>query len=197
MQRDAEATRLRLITAGRAEFAARGLTGARVDRIAEAAQANKAQIYHYFKSKAGLFDAVWEDVLRETVEGLPLDVEDLPGAAALLCDAYVDHPELSRLITWRRLERLEHEDPAAPAAPAPMAHDVQGRIALIEQALRNGVIGGRFDADVLFALILHVAAFWEFTSPDVMASVSVTDREGRREVVRSVTAALLEGASEA
>ena len=191
MQRDADATRRRLIAAGRTEFAARGLTGARVDRIAEAAQANKAQIYHYFKSKAGLFDAVWEDVLRETVEGLPLDVADLPGAAALLCDAYVDHPELSRLITWRRLER---EDLATVSPTTP---DAQGRITLIGQALRDGVIGGRFDADVLFALILHVAAFWEFSSPDVMASVSVTDRAERREVVRSVTAALLEGTSEA
>lgn len=190
MQRDAEATRQRLIAAGRAEFAARGLTGARVDRIAEAAQANKAQIYHYFKGKAGLFDAVWEDAVRETVEGLPLDVEDLPGAAALLCDAYVDHPELSRLNTWRRLER----DDLPPDAAA--GNDAAGRIALIERALRDGVIRGAFDADILFALILHVAAFWEFTSPDVMALVRVTDREERREVVRAVVAALV-GVAEA
>ena len=188
MQRDAEATRGRLIAAGRTEFAARGLNGARVDRIAEAAQANKAQIYHYFKSKAGLFDAVWEDAVRETVEGLPLDVEDLPGAAALLCDAYVDHPELSRLITWRRLEGTDLPPDELTA------RDVSGRIALIEQALRTGAISGHFDADVLFALILHVAAFWELTSPDVLASVTVTDREGRREVVRSVTAALIAAA---
>ena len=187
MRRDAEATKQRLIAAGRAEFAARGLNGARVDRIAEAAHANKAQIYHYFQSKAGLFDAVWEDVVREAVESLPLDVEDLPGAAALLCDAYVDHPELSRLVTWRRLE----------GADLPLdglaARDGQGRIERIGQALRDGVVAGRFETGVLFALILHVAAFWEFTSPDVMALVTVTDREGRREVVRSVTAALLEG----
>jgi AcrR family transcriptional regulator len=188
MQRDAEATRQRLIAAGRNEFAARGLNGARVDRIAYAAQANKAQIYHYFGSKAGLFDAVWEDAVRSTVEGLPLDVEDLPGAAALLCDAYVDHPELSRLITWRRLER----DDLPPDGRG--GRDAQSRIALIEQALRAGVVSGLFDADVLFALILHVAAFWEVTSPEVMALVTVTDREGRREVVRSVTAALLEAA---
>lgn len=192
MRRDAEATKQRLIAAGRAEFAARGLNGARVDRIAEAAQANKAQIYHYFQSKAGLFDAVWEDVVREAVEGLPLDVADLPGAAALLCDAYVDHPELSRLITWRRLEGVDLP-PEGSASDGPAARDGQGRIELIGQALRDGVIAGRFEADVLFALILHVAAFWEVTSPDVMALVTVTDREGRRDVVRSVTAALLEG----
>ena len=49
-----------------------------------------------------------------------------------------------------------------------------------------------FEPDVLFALILHVAAFWEFASPDVLAAVTVTDRERRRDIVRAVTAALLD-----
>jgi AcrR family transcriptional regulator len=44
MPGDAEATKRRLLDAARDEFAAYGIAGARVDRIAEAAQANKAQI---------------------------------------------------------------------------------------------------------------------------------------------------------
>jgi AcrR family transcriptional regulator len=50
MIRDAEATRQRLLDAAAEEFAARGIAGARVDRIAQAARSNKAQIYHYFGS---------------------------------------------------------------------------------------------------------------------------------------------------
>ena len=87
MQRDAEATKKRLLEAGRAEFAAHGLMGARVDRIAAAAQSNKAQIYNYFESKAGLFDAVWEDLVCQIVDAMPLDVNDLPGVAVTLSDA--------------------------------------------------------------------------------------------------------------
>jgi AcrR family transcriptional regulator len=187
MQRDAQATKRRLIEAGRAEFAAYGLTGARVDRIAEAAQSNKAQIYHYFKNKAGLFDAVWEDLVRQIVDGLPLVVADLPGVAVLLCDIYADHPDLPRLITWQRLER-------ADSPPNQIAtRDVRDRIGVIGRALADGVVTSPFDADVLFALILHMAAFWEYTSPDVMAAVTVEDRAQRREIVRAVVATLVDG----
>jgi AcrR family transcriptional regulator len=190
MQRDAEATKQRLIAAGRAEFAAYGLMGSRVDRIADAAQSNKAQIYHYFKSKAGLFDAVWEDLVGQIVDGLPLVLEDLPGVAVMLCDIYSAYPDLPRLITWQRLER-------AGVGPNPVAgRDVRERIGIINQALADGVIRSSLSGDVLFALILHMAAFWEFTSPDVAAELTVGDQEQRREVVRSVVAALVSGAAE-
>lgn len=185
MQRDAEATKQRLIAAGRAEFAAHGLQGARVDRIAVAAQANKAQIYHYFKSKTGLFDAVWEDLVRQIVDGLPLDASDLPGVAVMLSDIYAEYPDLPRLITWQRLER-------ADAPPNPVAtRDVLSRIEVIDRGRADGVVAGPFDAQVLFALMIHVASFWEFSSPDVLAAVDMVGREQRREVVRSVMAALV------
>ena len=56
MPRDADATRARILDAAVAEFSARGLAGARIDRIAEAAAANKRMIYVHFGSKDGLFD---------------------------------------------------------------------------------------------------------------------------------------------
>jgi AcrR family transcriptional regulator len=59
--RESAATRRRLIEAARVEFAARGSAGARIDRIAAAAKANKAQIYRYFGSKEQLFDSQPDD----------------------------------------------------------------------------------------------------------------------------------------
>ncbi len=44
MVRDAEATKKRLLDAAAAEFAEFGIAGARVDRIALAAKANKSMI---------------------------------------------------------------------------------------------------------------------------------------------------------
>ena len=38
---------------------------ARVERIREAADSNKAQIYHYFGGKAQLFEAVYEQALAD------------------------------------------------------------------------------------------------------------------------------------
>ena len=59
--RNATATKQRLLQAATDEFAAHGIAGARVDRLADTAQANKQLIYAYFGSKDGLFDAALTD----------------------------------------------------------------------------------------------------------------------------------------
>src|ERR1700733_5663707 len=102
MVRDAEATRQRLLDAAAEEFAARGIAGARVDRIAHAARSNKAQIYHYFGSKDGLFDAVFDRIVQATVSETPIDPADLPEYAGRLFDRYQRHPEIQRLPPWPR-----------------------------------------------------------------------------------------------
>ena len=61
MARNADRTRKRLLAAATDEFAALGIAGARIDRIIAAAHTNKAQLYGYFGSKDGLFDAVIAD----------------------------------------------------------------------------------------------------------------------------------------
>src|SRR5689334_596867 len=92
--RDSAATRRRLLQAAGEEFTARGIAGARVDRIAAAANANKAQIYHYYGDKDGLFDAVLESFTAEAVGAVPIDAADLPAYAARLFDYHFDHPDL-------------------------------------------------------------------------------------------------------
>jgi AcrR family transcriptional regulator len=49
--------RERILVAAETEFAARGVDGARIDRIAAAAGVNKQLLFHYFRSKAGLYQA--------------------------------------------------------------------------------------------------------------------------------------------
>ncbi|MEV7598069.1 TetR family transcriptional regulator [Kitasatospora sp. NPDC089797] len=186
MQRDAEATRQRLIEAGRAEFAAHGLAGARVDRIAEAARSNKAQIYHYFKSKAGLFEAVWNSAVGEIIGGLPFDVEDLPGVAARLSDIYAEHPDLPRLITWQNLER------AGQPLSGLGVEEVRRRSAALADAQARGVVSDRFDPRVLFAVIVHTAMLWPATAPELLAVVDLDDPGKRREIVRQVVTALID-----
>src|ERR1700760_3692777 len=102
--RDSAATRRRLLQAAREEFTARGSAGARVERIASAASANKAQIYHYYGDKDGLFDAVLESCTEEAVGAEPIDADNLPAYAARLFDYHFDHPDLLRLVTWARLQ---------------------------------------------------------------------------------------------
>src|SRR5580704_11234576 len=99
------ATSARILDAAAAEFAERGIAGARIDRIITAARTNKAQLYGYFGSKDGLFDAVVADCVDSFTNAVPFDVDDLPGWAAGLYDENLRRPDLVRLITWLRLER--------------------------------------------------------------------------------------------
>jgi AcrR family transcriptional regulator len=63
-RRDAAATRERLFAAAAAEFAARGFAGAKVDRIAHAARANKAMLYYHFHNKAGIYAEILHDMFQ-------------------------------------------------------------------------------------------------------------------------------------
>jgi len=50
--------RERILASAETEFAIHGFSGARVERIATAASVNKQLLFHYFESKAGLYQAV-------------------------------------------------------------------------------------------------------------------------------------------
>ena len=147
--RDAEATRRRLLEAAAAEFAELGIAGARVDRIAAAARTNKAQIYHYFGSKDGLFEAVLASLLHEILESDPFDPGDLAETAGRIFDDFEDRPDLARLATWYRLERSA-ADPPHPAIVEANA----AKVAAIRAAQRDGRVTGAFPADVLLGLLI-------------------------------------------
>jgi AcrR family transcriptional regulator len=182
--RDAAATRARLLGAARDEFAAFGIAGARVDRIAAEAASNKAQIYHYFGSKEQLFDAVFAVVVDEVVRELPLDAGDLPGHAARLAEYYEEHPDALRLVTWQRLERST--GPQAVAVNASTA-----AIAEIAQAQADGRLSDRYPADVLLHAVLHIAALWARTSPDMAWARKPLSAAARRRIVEQMVRDLL------
>ncbi|MFC6886046.1 MULTISPECIES: TetR family transcriptional regulator [Actinomadura] len=104
MSYDAEATRRRIFDAATAEFAAHGLAGARVERIATAARANKQAIYLYFGGKDKLFGAVVRAKLEEICHSVELGPATLAESAGMIFDWYREHPELVRLLLWEALE---------------------------------------------------------------------------------------------
>src|SRR5690606_21280351 len=94
------ATRRRIVEAATEEFARHGIAGARIERIVAAARTNKAQLYGYFGSKEGLFDAVFRESLERIVTVVPIDATDLADWAVRLYDEYLRRPDLIRLATW-------------------------------------------------------------------------------------------------
>ncbi|WP_183064559.1 TetR family transcriptional regulator [Streptomyces sp. gCLA4] len=152
MARDSSATKARLLDAAFSEFATYGIAGARVDRIAETAQANKRLIYVYYGNKEQLFDAVLQRALETGSESVPFDADDLPGYAGAIFDHLVERPELMRLVLWKQLER--------PGSTGAEAESYEGKIAAVRQA--QGA--GRIDADIapadVLTLIIGVSQAW-------------------------------------
>ena len=102
---DPEGTRRDIIDVATTEFAEKGFSGARVDRIAARTRASKRMIYYYFGGKEGLYIAVLENAYSRirTIEG-SLDLEHQPPDAALRLlvaftfDYQNAHPEFVRLV---------------------------------------------------------------------------------------------------
>ncbi|MFJ3406231.1 TetR family transcriptional regulator [Promicromonospora sp. NPDC090134] len=126
------ATPTRILEAAAEEFARYGLAGARVDRIAVGASANKQRIYAYFGGKEALFDQVVSARILDLLDAVPFTADDLPGYAVRLFDFTVGHPELVRLLLWHTLERpgvlgaLERSATSS-AAKVEALRDVQAR----------------------------------------------------------------------
>jgi TetR/AcrR family transcriptional regulator len=76
--RDPKRTRERILAAALKEFAAKGLAGARVARIARRARINKRMLYHYFGDKEDLYREILGRKLRERVAWMATAPDD-PG----------------------------------------------------------------------------------------------------------------------
>ena len=113
--RDPARTRSRILDAATVEFARYGLGGARVDRIAERAGANKRMLYYYFGDKDGLFLAALEDRyahIRSAERTLDLEHLDPREALKRLVEFtwkyFLEHPEFMTLLNSENLHKGRH-----------------------------------------------------------------------------------------
>jgi TetR/AcrR family transcriptional regulator len=165
-RRDPDRTREAILAAAQHEFAAKGLSGGRVDAIARRARANKRMIYHYFGNKDGLYLAALERVY-EDLRGTErtLDLAHLAPEAAIrrLVEFTFDysrrHPELISLINNENLHGAKHlrKSKKVRELHSPF-------VALIGDILRRGVAQGVFRPDLdpvdLYITIAAVGYFY-------------------------------------
>jgi TetR/AcrR family transcriptional regulator len=145
-RRDPDRTREAILSAAQDEFAAKGLSGGRVDEIARRARANKRMIYHYFGSKQGLYLAALERVyegLRGTERTLDLAHLKPEQAIQRLVEFNFDysreHPELVSLINNENLHRARY------LSKSKKVRDLHSPfVALIDDILKRGVAKGVF-----------------------------------------------------
>jgi AcrR family transcriptional regulator len=112
---DPERTMAGILQVATAEFAQKGLAGARIDEIAAATQTSKRMIYYYFGSKKGLYLAVLEESYRRmrSIEGA-LHLEDLPPEdalrrlAAFTFDHHHGNPDFVRLVMSENMNQGQY-----------------------------------------------------------------------------------------
>lgn len=110
-----EVTRAEILRAATGEFAEHGLSGARVDAIAERTQTSKRMIYYYFGSKHALYLAVLEHAYAQMrAADAEVDVSHLDPVAALrqIVEATFDYqdanPDFMRLVSIENVHRGRH-----------------------------------------------------------------------------------------
>ncbi|CAL9302866.1 MULTISPECIES: TetR family transcriptional regulator [Streptomyces] len=160
--RDPEATKARIFEAAVAEFARHGIAGARVDRIAAEAKANKQLIYAYYGNKAELFASVLEKKMVDLAISVPVDPDDIEGWIDRLLDYHAAHPELLRLLFW---EGMEYGTAELPHEAERQDHYAR-KVAAVRDGQRRGVVTDAVPApDLLFLLV--AMANWASVMPQM------------------------------
>ena len=162
---DAERTKADIVAVATDEFAENGLTGARVDAIAERTRTSKRMIYYYFGSKDGLYRAVLEQAYNgiRTREN-QTHLKDLPPLEALrrLVEITFDydegHPSFIRLITVENIHYAEHLKKLASIRGINVS-----AIATVDEILTRGRAAGIFRSDIsAFDVHLLISSFCFF-----------------------------------
>lgn len=189
MAYDADGTRRRILGAAIDEFSARGLAGARVDRIAASAGCSKERIYANFGDKESLFTTVLNRSFAELGEAVAAtsapgsEVDSVADFAVAVFDHFVDNPANQRLLSWARLE--DTHDWQASFAVLTSVRD-----ASTVELLRLGAATVPWSLDGAFVLVLSIATAWSQLPGVDEVTDAAADIDGQREIVREAVARL-------
>lgn len=174
-RRDPAATRSKLLTAARREFASSGLAGARVDEIAARAGVNKQLVYHYFGDKDALYLAVLEWVYEELrAQERKLNLEGLPPEKAIkkLIESSFDHlaahPDFIVLLNDENRGGAPHvrDSLKLPAMHSPLVSLVS---TILGQGVKTGIFRKGINPVHLYISIAGLSYFYFSNTPTLSA----------------------------
>lgn len=166
--------RQRLLDAGLKHFANRGYAGTSVHDITEEAKVTKPTLYYYFKSKAGLFQALVDQameermrLMRETAPPEKETVDQLTDMIVAVTDFARRQPDLLRLC-FSVAFAAPKEIPQDFKKHHKMHESYQFVREIIKTGLERGVLNKEFTVDELtqsyFQLIQHAVVLTVFES---------------------------------
>jgi AcrR family transcriptional regulator len=180
-----------ILGAARSEFAQYGLAGARIDRIARAADASKERLYAHFKDKETLFRSVVAADMAEFFAAVTLRPDAVPEFVGDIYDLACRRPEHLRMITWANLEGLTLDPPPIEDLESIQARDV----AVIEAAQAAGHVDAAWRPMDLLVILFGVGLAWAQSphpdaataDPTIIAARRATAVEAARRIVSPAT----------
>jgi AcrR family transcriptional regulator len=172
-------TMQRILDSAAQEFAAHGMSGSRVERIADKADAKKPRIYDYFGDKEGLFQAVMQRELGNTCSAVPFDAGHLPEYAGRLFDYAQDHPILMRLMMWKAMEP-DHDS---------SSNGFERHLEAIREFQDKGEISRANPAEFILTVIVSLASALSAVNPigtTVLGKLSEKKEALRNSIIETV-----------
>lgn len=150
-----------LLHASAEEFARHGVGGARIDRIADRAEVNKASIYSYIGNKDDLFQAALETKLGQLADRVSIQSDDLAAYAGDLFDFLTAEPVVAWLFEQEGLHYGTQDVPGL----AERSGYFRSRVATVRDAL-----GGDGDAEAIYFSIIAMC-YWYVAAPQLVRMV--------------------------
>lgn len=142
---DPERTMADILAAATAEFSEKGLSGARIDAIADATKTSKRMIYYYFGNKEGLYLKVleaWYKKVRSIEASLHLeDLQPLEALRQLILTTLANHQNNPGFVRMVMNENIHHAQYLALSTTAQSVNRpaVETIRALYERGVAQGV----------------------------------------------------------
>jgi AcrR family transcriptional regulator len=190
---DPESTKRRIFAAAVEEFAEYGPAGARVDRIAAKARANKESIYRYFGTKEELLRRVIDLYLDEQGEQMEPRDDELPEYATNLSRFHAAHPEFLRMSLW---EALEFGSDVGEGSLEHRRQHYDEKLAAVARQQEEGLIDPSLDPRhllaVLFGMVNYCQILPQMTRLLFGAELTEADAERHREFIEECIRRIIE-----
>jgi AcrR family transcriptional regulator len=157
-------TKGRIMAAALEEFATHGVAGARVDRIARNAKANKESIYRYYGLKGELLEQVLGEYLRHNGESVTPEANALDEYVSNLFRHYRHDPRYLRLCLWEGMECVSV--PGSPALEERRSH-FDSKLAVVRESQEAGSVDPDLDPRHLMIVLLGMVNYW-FAVPQIV-----------------------------
>ncbi|HWT13136.1 MAG TPA: TetR/AcrR family transcriptional regulator [Allosphingosinicella sp.] len=174
----------RILEAAADEFARVGFEGARIERVASAADCNRSLVYFYFGDKAGLFEAVLNEAAEHREQQMAAQPSSLAQGLIYWFGQNMAEPRRIRLIMQEALA-----PPLPTGLPQRRKQYLERQLRVVEAFQSAGLLRADLDARHLLTLFLAVTSF-PACFPKV-AAVSLA-AEGEEQMLEKWSAALAE-----